>query len=112
MDLVFEVCRALSIVAFLSYGLVCLFSESMVAEFERFGLPRMRTLTGALEVLGALGLLVGYFCPPLVTLASAGLSVLMLMGILVRVRIHDGAVVMLPALVLLLVNAFVFAYSI
>ena len=112
MDLVFQACKALSITAFLSYGLVCLCSESMVREFERFGLPRLRIMTGALEVLGALGLLIGYLYPPLVTASSGGLSLLMLMGVLVRVRVRDRLSVTLPALALLAINAFVFAYSI
>ena len=112
MELLFQACKALSIAAFLFYGLVCLCSKSMVAEFERFGLARLRTLTGMLELLGALGLIVGYFYPPLVTASSGGLSLLMLMGIIVRARIGDRLIAMLPAFALLLVNAFVFAYSI
>lgn len=112
MELVFQACKALSIVAFLSYGIVCICSQSMVGEFERFGLTRLRILTGTLEVLGALGLLVGYVYSPLVTASAGGLTLLMLMGILVRARIRDGLVVMLPALALLLINFFVFAYSI
>ncbi len=112
MELVFQACKALSMAAFLFYGLVCLCSESMVAEFERFGLARLRTLTGTLELLGALGLIFGYFYPPLVTASSAGLSLLMIMGIVVRLRIRDRLIAMLPALALLLINAFVFVYSI
>lgn len=111
MEILFHACRALSIVAFLSYGLACLGSQSMRAEFERFGLAHLRILTGTLEVLAALGLLVGYAYPPLVTASAGGLSLLMLVAIGVRARSRDRAVVLLPAFALLLVNLFVFAYS-
>lgn len=107
MEVASLVCRVASIVAFLFYGLACLFTGRMVAEFERFGLARMRTLTGALEVLGALGLLAGFFVPPLVIVSSGGLALLMLLGVGVRVRVRDSLLEMLPAIVLLVANGFV-----
>lgn len=111
MHIAFHACKALSIAAFLFYGLVCLTSESMVAEFERFRLSGLQTLTGSLEVLGALGLLLGYRYPPLTAVSSGGLALLMVLGVLARFRIHDPWTAMLPAIALFLVNAFVFALS-
>ena len=104
MDILLETGRVVSIVAFLGYGGACLVPGVLDAEFERYGLPRLRVLTGALEVAGALGLLAGYLVPSLGTAAAAGLALLMLCGLLARVRIRDPLVAMLPALVLLLVN--------
>ena len=60
MQITFEVARALSILAFLSYGVTCLVTTRMVAEFQRYGLARFRRMVGALELLGAIGMLVGY----------------------------------------------------
>ena len=97
--------------AFLFYGLSCLFSDGMASEFERFGLGRFRRLTGGLEVLGALGLLGGFFVPPLVPAASGGLTLLMILGVATRIRVRDSVVAMLPAIFLLLVNLYVFVYS-
>ena len=111
MHLIYQASMALSITAFLLYGSSCLFSGGMIAEFERFGLARFRRLTGALEVAGALGLIAGYFVPPLVVAASAGLSLLMVLGVITRVRVRDSLLVMLPALVLLLANLYVFIYA-
>lgn len=108
----YQVAKVLSIVAFLFYGLSCLLSNGMVAEFERFGLSKFRRMTGALEVLGALGLLAGYLFPPLVPAASAGLALLMLLGIVTRFRIGDSLLATSPAILLLAVNLFVFLYSI
>ena len=107
MPIAFEIAKALSIVAFLGYGLTCLFSEHMTAEFERYGLARLRKLTGGLEVAGALGLLAGYLVPALVLVASGGLCVLMALGVAARIRVRDPLQAMLPALFFLAVNAFI-----
>lgn len=101
----------LSASLFLFYGLLCLFSDGMMAEFERFGLARYRRLTGALEVLGAVGLLAGFFVPPILLLASGGLALLMVLGVITRVRVGDSLLETLPALLLLVVNAFIFVQA-
>ena len=88
-DLAFEAARALSMVAFFVYGLTCLVTDRMVAEFERYGLGALRKLTGLLEVAGSLGLLAGYFYPPLLVLSSGCLSLLMLFAVGARVRIRS-----------------------
>ena len=106
MDFIYQAFKVLSIAAFLFYGLSCLFSDGMAAEFERFGLRRFRRLTGGLEVLGALGLLGSYLFPPLVVAASGGLVLLMALGVMARVRVHDPLTANLPALFLLLVNLY------
>lgn len=95
---------ALSAAAFLFYGLACLFSPKLVAEFERYRLPQYRVLVGSLEVAGALGLIAGWWLPPLQAAAAAGLTALMLCGLWARWRIHDPWYAMLPAFVLGVVN--------
>ena len=111
MDATFEILRGLSWVAFLGYGLHCLVSPAMVAEFRRYGLARFRTLTGALEVLGALGLIASYVFPALAVVAAGGLALLMLLGVLTRLRIRDPWWAALPAFLLLGVNAFVCVHA-
>lgn len=86
------------------YGAACVFSARMVAEFERYRLARWRVLVGWLEVAGALGLVAGWWWPPLQVAAAAGLCVLMLCGLWARWRIRDPWYAMLPALVLALAN--------
>ena len=107
MQTAFEIARALSAVAFLFYGIACMVSSHMRVEFERYGLARFRNLVGSLECLGALGLLVGHFYRPVLVLAAAGLTLTMLMGIVTRIRIRDSLAQTLPAIALLLLNAFV-----
>ena len=112
MQIVFEVARALSAIAFLFYGIACLFSPRMDAEFERYGLARFRRLIGALECLGALGLLVGHFNRPVLVLAAAGLTLTMVMAIATRIHIGDSLARTLPAIVLLALNAFVLGVAV
>ena len=107
MDLAYHAANAVSIVLFLIYGLLCLFADGMVEEFRRFGLSRYRRLTGVLEVLGAVGLAVGYAIPVLAAASAAGLAILMLLGVIVRLRVGDAWALGLPAALLLLVNAFI-----
>jgi hypothetical protein len=91
----------------LVYGLLVLFFGGMRAEFERFGLSRYRRLTGILEVLGGLGLLVGLVVPELMLLASGGLVLLMLLGVGTRIRVRDSVLESLPAVLVLAVNLFI-----
>jgi len=91
--------------SFLSYGLLCVFSGHMISEFERYGLIRFRLLVGVLEVLGGLGILMGTQWPPLLLVSAAGLTLLMALGVAVRIRVGDRWIEMLPAAALFLVNA-------
>lgn len=111
MEIAFQVSVGLSVAFFLYYGLDCLLSDGMVVEFERYGLSRYRRLTGSLEVLGAVGLAVGYFVVPILVLASAGLMLLMVLGVATRVRVRDPVAETIPALVLMLVNAYILFYA-
>jgi len=107
MDLAYHIANGVSISLFIPYGLLVLFADGMVEEFDRFGLQRYRRLTGVLEVLGATGLAVGYLVPAVTVFSATGLAVLMLLGIAVRVRVRDRFVEMLPAAFLLMVNALI-----
>ena len=111
MDYIFEACRVFSIGAFLIYGFLCLGGRSMVDEFERFGLARFRVLTASLEVLGAVGLLASYAIPVLAPIAAGGLALLMFLGVLTRIRVRDSLAVTLPALILLVMNAYIATVS-
>jgi uncharacterized membrane protein YphA (DoxX/SURF4 family) len=109
MQIAFEVSRVLSAVSFLAYGIACLASSSMEPEFERYGLARFRHLIGAVECIGALGLLAGQFNRPILVAAAAGLTLTMLVAVATRIRIGDSLAQTMPAAVLLALNAFVLA---
>jgi hypothetical protein len=103
---------SLSGITFISYGFSCLINGGMTKEFERYGLVRFRKFVGLLELLGGLGSLVGLMYPYLLIFSSAGLTILMLMGIVVRLRLKDRFLLILPAIILMLINGFIlFFYS-
>lgn len=77
----------------------------MTAEFRRFGLDDLqRKLTGALQIAGAAGLITGLMFPVIGLLAAAGLSVMMLVALIIRIVIRDGLLQSFPSFFFMLVN--------
>lgn len=111
MTLALTITVVVSAVLFLVYGALCLFSDGMEQEFARYGLSRYRRLTGALELLGGAGLLVGLRVPSVLALAAGGLALLMLLGVMTRIRVRDPILETLPAAGLLAANAFIVAVA-
>jgi hypothetical protein len=107
MNLVLNLALILfSAVSFLGFGAACLSSSRMKLEFERYRLGRWRPLIGTLQLIAAISLLVGFSEPLLGQSAAAGLSLMMLTGVVVRIRIHDTFLQMLPAIAYCLLNAY------
>jgi hypothetical protein len=80
----------------------------MKNEFQRFGLEKMATFVIVLEIIGAVGLLVGLLNTPILLVASGGLAALMFLGVLVRIKVKDSVWVSLPAAFFMAVNAYIF----
>jgi hypothetical protein len=81
----------------------------MKFEFDRYGLPHKRKIVGVLQLLGSLGLLAGLlFTPVLILIASAGLCILMMLGVAVRLKIKDPWLAILPALCYALLSGYLF----
>jgi hypothetical protein len=99
-----EFLRAISVLAFLVSGVSCLLSAHMAREFARYELSRFRILTGCLQLAGAAGLVLGLTFPLLTMLAAGGLSLLMLLGVLARLRVGDGLLQITPAAALSILN--------
>ena len=74
-------------------------------EFERYGMPGVRRSVGATQLLGGAGVLIGLGSAPLGAVAAAGLTVMMVLGLVVRFRIHDAPRLMVPAASLGAINA-------
>lgn len=95
--------------SFLFFGAASLYTSEMKSEFIRYGLENSRIVVGTLQFLGAMGLLLGYIYSPLVqSLAALGLSILMLLGFLVRLRIRDSFIQSAPSLLYAVLNAILF----
>jgi hypothetical protein len=108
MKLIPEICQGISAALFAGYGLSCFFSRKMIAEFDRYRLSGQRVLTGALQVAGAVGLVVGHFNRPILLLSSGGFAVMMLLAVVTRFRIRDPLYAAIPAFSLFVLNAYIF----
>ena len=98
----------ISSLLFLGYGCLVLSTDHMNQEFERYGLSKYRTLTGILELLGGFGSLVGILFPAILLLSTGGLSLLMLLGCLTRIKARDTWVEIIPAMGLMMLNGYIF----
>ncbi len=97
-----------SSVSFLIYGVSYFYSPFLKSEFKRFGLEKYGELTAILEILGAIGLLVGLVSTPILLISSAGLALLMFLGVMVRVRVKDSLWLSFPAILFMVANTYIF----
>ena len=75
--------------------------KMFVENFRRFGYPQwFRIVTGSLEALGGIGLLIGIWVPWLAELASAGLTLVMLGAVLTQLRTREPLKKIVPAIVM------------
>jgi p-aminobenzoyl-glutamate transporter AbgT len=80
----------------------------MIAEFKRYGLENFRVLVGLLQILGSIGLFLGFFSKNWAVLASLGLAILMAFGFMVRLKIKDNFLLAVPSLFYALLNMSLF----
>jgi len=97
-----------SAISFLFYGLSFYTSSHMKDEFKRYGLEKFTLLTSILQIMGGVGLIVGLKLHPILVISSAGLSILMLFGFAVRLKIRDGFWQSLPAFSYFILNSYLF----
>jgi len=80
----------------------------MKIEFKRFKLEKLGFLTIILEILGAWGLLIGLLFKPILLISSGGLSILMLLALMTRIKSKDSLLISLPAIFYMILNAYIF----
>lgn len=102
----------ISSLSFLAYSISYFISPHMKSEFKRFKLEKLGLLTIILEILGAIGLLVGLLFKPVLLISSGGLALLMLLGLIVRVKLKDSLWISLPAIFYMGLNAYIFYWGI
>lgn len=98
-----------SAVSFVLFGVSCLISPFMVAEFKRYQLSKYRVLTGILQLLGSVALFLGLKYTVLGIFGAAGLGLLMLLGFITRIRIKDSFLQSFPSFFYMVLN-FVIVY--
>ena len=84
----------------------------MKNEFKRFGLEKVGLTTVILQIIGAMGLLVGLKFNFILVISSLGLAILMLAGVIVRIKLKDSFWISLPALFYMVLNTYIFWSSI
>jgi uncharacterized membrane protein YphA (DoxX/SURF4 family) len=81
-------------------------ADSLEKEFETYGLPPSIMVTaGALKITCALLLIVGFWIPPIVRFAAAGMTVLLLVAVIAHLRIQDPIRKAIPAASLMSMSA-------
>ena len=101
----------ISSLSFIGYGIAYFKSPQMKSEFKRFGLEKAGTLTAVLELLGAVGLLVGLKVQLILLISAGGLAILMFFGVAVRIKMKDSFWILLPALLLMILNSLILIMS-
>jgi hypothetical protein len=96
-----------SALSFFGFGLGCFYSKVMAKEYQRYGLSAYRSLNGYLQLLGGIALLLGFQWPIMGILGSGGLSLLMLLGFFVRLRLKDSFLQSFPSFFYMVLNAFI-----
>jgi hypothetical protein len=107
-----KICILISSLSFFAYVVSYFTSPQMKREFKRFKLEKIGFLTIILQFLGATGLLVGLKFNPILTISSLGLALLMLSGLIVRIKLKDSLWISLPALFYMGLNTYIFLASI
>ena len=107
-----KICIFISSLSFFGYAVSYFTSPHMKKEFKRFGLEKIGLLTIILQFTGATGLIVGLKFNPILTISSLGLALLMLFGLIVRIKLKDSIWISLPALFYMGLNTYIFLASI
>lgn len=107
-----EICVLISSFSFFVYALSYFKSPHMKLEFKRFGLEKIGLLTIILQIIGATGLLIGLKFNFILVISSLSLAILMLAGLIVRVKLKDSIWISLPALFYMALNTYIFWSSI
>lgn len=93
--------------SFLCFGLGYLLMPKLKAEFVRYRLERFRLMVGWLQIAGAAGLMLGLQYSWLGMFAASGLALMMAVAVATRLRIGDSFIQCVPALLYLLLNAYI-----
>jgi hypothetical protein len=105
-------CVLVSSISFLAYVASYFISPHMKNEFKRFELEKIGLLTIVLEFIGAIGLLIGLKYNLILILSSLGLTLLMMSGLIVRIKFKDSLFISIPAIFFMLLNLYILLGSI
>tara|TARA_B110000971_G_C19612937_1_gene321200 strand:+ start:63 stop:401 length:339 start_codon:yes stop_codon:yes gene_type:complete len=107
-----KICILISSVSFIAFAVSYFTSPHMKKEFKRFGLEKIGLLTIIFQLIGATGLIIGLKFNSILTISSFGLALIMLSGLIVRIKVKDSVWISLPALFYMGLNTYIFFASI
>lgn len=88
-----------------------MFSNKMKQEFLRFKLSEtQRKITGVLQITAGFALLFSFISPLTGVIATGGLTIQMLLGFKVRLKIKDSIILSLPSFIFMIFNGYLFVY--
>lgn len=90
---------------FLMFGLMKFGAKQMVQEFQRYGFSQgLRVFTGLIEVIGAVGMIVGIWYTQFAALAGILLAATMIGALITHIRLKDPGKNMGSPLILLILS--------
>jgi len=107
-----QICSLFSSLSFFGYVISYFTGTKMKEEFIRFNLKKIGFYIIILELMGAIGLIVGLKFNLILIISSLGLTLLMLAGVIVRIKLKDSLWVSFPAIFYLVLNGLIFFVSI
>jgi hypothetical protein len=108
MNYLLPTCVLISSLSFMGYSISYFTSSHMKTEFERFKLKKLGLFIIILEILGAFGLLAGLLFTPILLISSGGLALLMLLGLITRIKSKDSFLVSSPAIFYMILNSYIY----
>ncbi|MEK8127126.1 DoxX family protein [Paenibacillus filicis] len=110
MKWVIRILQGLLVLGFIAFGLMKLTGDAMqVQTFTSFGYSlELMYFVGLCEVIGAIGLVVGFWKSRIGLLASGGLALLMAGAVFSHLNAGQGIGAALPAFILLILSVVVF----
>ncbi len=94
--------------SFFAYAYSYFRAPHMKNEFKRFGLEKLGFTIIILEIIGALGLLIGLRFNFFLIISSLGLTLQMFACLIVRLQLKDSAWVSFPAFFYMVLNGYIF----
>jgi putative oxidoreductase len=86
--------------------------KRQVEAFEHYGYPQwFRIVTGIVELIGAVGMIVGIWYPAVAPLAGLWLGITMLVAAITHIRAKDPAKSLLFPVILLVLNVLVVLFQ-